>query len=81
MVLVDDRILEFCNEYGPVSPTTFLEKSKLEYSRPYINNRMRMLQDAGFLLMLGNGVYDISELGQNYLLGEIEAPGITEIEE
>lgn len=69
----DDRILEFIQEEGPSTPTKMYEDGRVRFSRSYINTRCQVLADNGFLVNLGNGVYQITERGRNYLAGDFDA--------
>lgn len=73
MVLADDRILEFLSENGPRSPLKMYESGEIRYSRGYINSRCQKLADYGLVLNLGNGVYQITEKGEQYLSGNLDA--------
>jgi hypothetical protein len=69
----DDRILEFIAEEGPSTPTQMHEDGRVRFSRTYINTRCKILEDNGFLVNFGNGVYQITKRGENYLSGEFDA--------
>ena len=73
MVLADDRILEYVREKESGSPKAMADSGLVRYSREYINQRCKKLVEEGFLRHLGNGVYVISEQGEKYLDGEIDA--------
>lgn len=73
MVLADDRILEFLSENGPRSPSKIYESGTIRYSRGYINSRCQKLAEYGLVLNLGNGVYQITEKGEQYLSGDLDA--------
>lgn len=72
----DDRILEFIREEGPSTPTQMHEDGRVRFSRTYINTRCGILADKGFLLNYGNGVYQITERGEGYLDGELDAADV-----
>lgn len=73
MVLADDRILEFLSENGPRSPSKMYESGAIRYSRGYINSRCQKLADYGLVRNLGNGVYQITDRGEQYLSGNLDA--------
>lgn len=73
MVLADDRILEFLSENGPRSPLKMHESEAIRYSRGYINSRCQKLADYGLVRNIGNGVYQITEKGEQYLEGDLDA--------
>lgn len=71
MTLVDDRILEFLRETGPASPSKIHEDGRVNFSRPYINQRCGKLAEHSLVENLGNGVYSITSRGEEYLDGEV----------
>ncbi|WP_420828725.1 MarR family transcriptional regulator [Halomicrobium salinisoli] len=73
MVLADDRILEYIRAQGSGRPKAMADSGLIRYSREYINQRCKKLVEEDFLDHLGNGVYVITELGEKYLDGEIDA--------
>lgn len=66
---VDDRILEYLESEGPVSPGKMAESDKIRFSRDYVNRRLILLRKANLVEMIGNGVYSLSSKGQEYLAG------------
>ncbi|WP_137291740.1 helix-turn-helix domain-containing protein [Natronorubrum halophilum] len=72
MSLVDDRILEYIHEHESGSPKKMMEQGKIRYSRQHIARRCRKLAKKGLLTHLGNGVYIITEQGEQYLRGELD---------
>jgi repressor of nif and glnA expression len=73
MVLADERILEFLDENGPRSPTKIKEEGPIPFSRQHINNRCMKLENYGLTQNIGNGVYTITEVGERYLKGNLDA--------
>ena len=73
MVLADDRILEFLSENGPRSPSKMHGSGDIRYSRGYINSRCQKLANFGLVLNIGNGVYQITKEGEQYLDGDLDA--------
>lgn len=73
MSRADDRILEHLAEDGPDTPKQMSESGRVRFSRQHINTRCKKLVDYGLLLHLGNGVYDITQDGEQYLAGELDA--------
>jgi len=57
------------------------EDNRIRFSRGYINQRCQKLAENGFLLNLGNGVYQITERGEAYLRGEFDAQSMTEVDD
>ncbi|MFB6196781.1 MAG: ArsR family transcriptional regulator [Halobacteriaceae archaeon] len=72
MTIVDDRILEYIYEEGSGSPTQMTEEG-IKASQPHISRRCSKLANHGLLVHLGNGVYQITEDGEAYLEGELDA--------
>ena len=73
MVLADDRILEYIRSKESGRPKEMADSGYVRFSREYINQRCKKLVEEGFLNHLGNGVYIITENGEKYLDGEIDA--------
>jgi hypothetical protein len=73
MVGADDRVLEYLSEEGPATPSAMSEDDRMRFSRTHINQRCIKLADYGFLVNLGNGVYQITEQGEKYLAEELDA--------
>jgi predicted transcriptional regulator len=71
MTLADERILEFLQEKGNHQPAQI--SKEFDFHRKYIGRRCRILAEHGLLRNLGNGVYQITELGVAYLSGELDA--------
>jgi len=72
MSRADDRILEYLSQYGPDTPKTMADSGNVRFSRQYINQRCKKLVAYGLLLHLGNGVYDITQEGEQYLAGDLD---------
>ncbi|ADD07686.1 homolog to phage PhiH1 repressor protein (plasmid) [Natrialba magadii ATCC 43099] len=73
MSRADDRILEHLSERGPDTPKEMADSGRVRFSRQHINQRCKKLVIYGLLVHLGNGVYDISPEGEQYLDGELDA--------
>ena len=73
MSRADDRILEHLVEEGPDTPKEMAESDRVRFSRQHINQRCKILVSYRLLVHLGNGVYDITEQGEQYLAGELDA--------
>lgn len=72
----DDRILEFLydrREDRPVGygPSDMVEE--IDYKRQHLNRRLIALEDLDLVLNLGRGSYIITDLGEQYLAGELDA--------
>lgn len=77
MTIADERILEFLHETLPPHQsnqiTTELDNHGIEYSDKYVGRRCIELSKYGLLRNLGNGIYTITETGEQYLDGELHA--------
>ena len=78
MSIADDRVLEFLDESGPAAPKRMKEEGRIPYTRQYVAERCRTLADHGMIRPLGNGVYEITEVGEAYLAGELDASELAE---
>lgn len=72
MTLADDRILEYLREHESGTPKEMRDSGFVRFSNSYIGQRCRKLVDYGLLRHLGNGVYVITETGEDYLSGELD---------
>ena len=66
----DDRILETLESSGLVLSPAVLAYNT-DYTRNYINKRIRKLRENGLVDRVDEGYYQISDRGQAYLSGEI----------
>jgi len=73
MSRADDRILEHLSEAGPDTPKKMADSDRVRFSRQHINSRCKTLVRYGLLIHLGNGVYDVTRDGEQYLDGELDA--------
>jgi len=73
MSRADDRILEHLTEQGPDTPKEMADSGRVRFTRQHINQRCKILVSYGLLIHLGNGVYDITPEGEQYLAGELDA--------
>ena len=71
MTQADDRILEVIEDSGLVLTPAVLA-ANIDYSRNYISDRCRLLNEAGLLAKEDEGLYYITEKGRAYLMGEID---------
>lgn len=75
MTIWDDRILEVISEdddkVGKVSELT--KNELIRISRSHVGRRCKKLADRGFLREVGDGVYLITDRGEAYLAGELDA--------
>ena len=78
MVEVDERILEFLFEEGNRLPSVIRDQISekgvaMDYTGNYIGDRCRLLANAGLLLNVGGGNYSITEEGEAFLDGDLDA--------
>ena len=78
MVALDERILEFLDEFGNHQPAEIAAQlgdlgAGMDYHPKYVGQRCRQLTDAGLLLRHGRGVYSITDDGQAFLAGDLDA--------
>ena len=72
----DNRILEFFDETEIVA-TPFVIASNIDYSRQYVNQRIRILATNGLVENTGDGLYRITDRGNGYLNGDLDAEDLT----
>jgi len=73
MTIWDDRLLEVIREKGSGSPKELADTDYIRVSRQHVSRRLSTLADHGLLDHLGNGVYVLTEKGNRYLEGELDA--------
>nr|WP_237560635.1 MarR family transcriptional regulator [Halostella litorea] len=73
MSRADDRILEHLSEDGPDTPKEMADSDRVRFFRQHINARCKTLVEYRLLVHLGNGVYDITREGEQYLAGDLDA--------
>ena len=71
----DDRILEALDESQLVLTPVVLAKN-LDYSRSWVSTRLSKLVDAGLVTNSEGSFYQITDLGNEYLSGNLEADDI-----
>jgi predicted transcriptional regulator len=72
MTRADDYILEFFEETDIVS-TPHVVSANIDYSRQYVNRRVRKLAEHELLESEGDGLYRITDRGRDYLAGDLDA--------
>ena len=76
----DDRILETLADSNLIlSPAVIAINT--EYTRNYINKRVAVLLENGLIERVQDGYYRITEKGQKYLAGELDADDLEDDEE
>lgn len=78
MTIWDDRIMEIIQDGGPTSAGELNKEDYIRTSRPNISRRLNKLADHDLLHRLPNGVYSLTEKGEKYLNGELDAEDLNE---
>lgn len=73
MTIADERVLEYLSTRETSTPKKMADSGDVRFSRQYIGERCRKLADYGMVQHLGNGVYRITERGERYLDGDLDA--------
>lgn len=68
----DERILEFLRAEVKGTPKEIVDSGYASGDNKYISQRLKVLNDGGFVNRVAQGQYKISEKGQEYLEGEID---------
>lgn len=71
----DERILEFLQEKDIVASPSVIS-ANIDYTGEYISRRCRKLAEAELLQRVDASNYRLTELGEGFLDGEIEASEI-----
>ena len=74
----DDRILELLDESGLILSPAVIAVN-LEYNRSSISRRISKLVDAGLVETINEGYYRITDLGRDYLVGEIDVKELEDV--
>jgi len=72
MTQADERVLEFLHEKDIVASPTVIA-ANIDYTAEYISRRCRKLADAGLLQRVDPSNYRLTELGERYLDGDVDA--------
>ena len=77
MTRADDTILEFLLNDGnePLNASPTFVEANIDYKISHIRGRIRKLHEAGLVEYYdeSRGIYRITDLGREYLAGEIDA--------
>lgn len=73
----DDRILDLLDESGLLLSPAVIAVN-LDYSRNWVSKRLARLLEAGLVEKSESSYYEITDLGQQYLSGQIEAEVLEE---
>jgi len=71
----DERIMEFLHEKEIVASPSVIA-ANIDYTGEYISRRCRKLADAGLLQRVDASNYRLTELGENFIVGEVKAEDI-----
>jgi len=72
MTSADNRILEFLDEKDIVA-TPHVIAANIDYSKQYVNERIRILDQNDLVENKGGGLYRITDWGRQYLNGDLDA--------
>ena len=75
MTQADERVLEFLHEKDIVASPSVIA-ANIDYTGEYISRRCRKLTDAGLLQRVDASNYRLTDLGEQFLEGEIDAEDI-----
>lgn len=81
MNLWDDRILEILEDEGPLPVGKLFKHNAIHTSKSTVSRRCNILKEKGLLREIGNGVYEITDVGEAYLAGEYDAEAEEYIED
>lgn len=68
----DERVLEFLRDKDIVASPSVIA-ANIDYTSEYISRRCRKLEDAGLLQRVDATNYRITEVGERFLEGDIDA--------
>jgi hypothetical protein len=69
----DDHILEFLDAYGLASPDLISSEAFKKVSAGHVRERLQFLRHAGLVALTGFESYELTEAGDRYLAGELNA--------
>jgi predicted transcriptional regulator len=72
MTQADERVLEFLHEKEIVASPTVIA-ANIDYTSEYLSRRCRKLADAGLLQRVDASNYRITEFGERFLSGDVDA--------
>jgi predicted transcriptional regulator len=76
MTRTDDEILEYIEENGAGTPKSIADA--LSRNNDYIGRRCRKLAESGLLSRPSTGFYTITEEGESYLSGDLDADDLAD---
>lgn len=81
MTLADERILEAFYEVEVGTPTEISKADYVTVSPSQISRRCKVLMEYGLLKRHGRGVYSLTDLGVDYLQGDLDASELEPVDE
>lgn len=72
MTAGDNRILEILDSTELILSPAVIAKN-IDYTRNYVNKRMKKLRTAGLVERVDDGYYQITAKGRDYISGNIDA--------
>jgi hypothetical protein len=75
---VDDQIMEVLKDSGAGTPNSLADE--LDKNNDYVGRRCRELTSYGLLERVSRGLYMLTDLGGEYLAGELDANELDEDE-
>ena len=79
MSIWDDRLLEAVRDKRGASVGELADHDLIRVSKSQVSRRCRRLAKHGLLRHLGNGVYVITEAGEQYLNEELDAAELPDL--
>jgi predicted transcriptional regulator len=78
MTQADERVLEFLHEKDIVASPSVIA-ANIDYTQEYISRRCRKLTNAGLLQRADASNYRVTELGEQFLNGDIGEDEIPDV--
>jgi predicted transcriptional regulator len=78
MTQADERVLEFLHEKDIVASPSVIA-ANIDYTQEYISRRCRKLTNAGLLQRADASNYRVTELGEQFLNGDIDEAEIPDV--
>jgi predicted transcriptional regulator len=76
MTQADERVLEFLHEKDIVASPSVIA-ANIDYTQEYLSRRCRKLTNAGLLQRVDASNYRVTDLGERFLNGDVDADEIT----
>jgi len=77
MTRADDYILEFLADHDIIASPRVIS-ANIDYTHQYVNERMKPLREHSLVENTGNGLYQITQKGKDYLAGDLDADDLEE---